>query len=164
MSTSFTDPPIEIADDQAVASATPVGHPHRTSPGRTLGPGEGHDLLQGGIITMKARAHDTDGQFALTEWYGPRDMVAPGTATQPMPRPSTSSSGELDIGVGDTAYHTTPGSYIYVPKDTVHDWRVTSATCRFLVFIISWRLRALLRAARRVGTVADLSIYRAIRN
>jgi quercetin dioxygenase-like cupin family protein len=137
MSTSFTDPPVEIADDEPVSRAHSGGTPAPHSPGYALGPGEGPSIwFQGGIVTMKARAHDSDCQFGLTEWYGPRDMVAPGHSHATDAEAFYILEGELDIGVGDTAYHATPGTYIYVPKETVHDWRVTSATCRFLVFII----------------------------
>jgi oxalate decarboxylase/phosphoglucose isomerase-like protein (cupin superfamily) len=63
-------------------------------------------------------------------------MVAPGHVHDRDAEGFYILEGTLDIGVGDTAYHAVPGSYIYVPPRTVHDWRVTSATCKFLVFIV----------------------------
>jgi quercetin dioxygenase-like cupin family protein len=130
-------PPLEIADDQPVASEHAGGTPEGIAPGYHLGSGEGPAIwFQGGIITMKARQHDTDGQFGLTEWYGPRGMVAPGHVHEHEAEGFYIVDGNLDIGVGDAVYHATPGDYIYVPKQTVHDWIVTSASCKFLVFII----------------------------
>jgi quercetin dioxygenase-like cupin family protein len=132
-----THPPTEIADDEPVATAHGGGTPDGIAPGYALGPGGGPAIwFQGGIITMKARARDTDGAYALTEWYGPRDMVAPGHVHERDVECFYVLEGTLDIGVGDAVHHATPGTFIHVPKQTVHDWRVTSAWCRFLVFIL----------------------------
>jgi quercetin dioxygenase-like cupin family protein len=137
MARSFTDPPSEIPDDAPVSNEHAGGTPEGVAPGYALGPGEGPAIwFQGGIITMKARALDTDAGFAVTEWFGPRDMVAPGHLHDRDAEGFYILEGTLDIGVGDTIYHAVPGSYIYVPPSTVHDWRVTSATCKFLVFIV----------------------------
>jgi quercetin dioxygenase-like cupin family protein len=138
MTNSFEKtPPLEIVDDAPVASEHAGGTPEGIAPGYHLGSGEGPAIwFQGGIITMKARQHDTDGQFGLTEWHGPRGMVAPGHIHEHEAEGFYIVEGNLDIGVGDAVYHATPGDYIYVPKQTVHDWIVTSASCKFLVFII----------------------------
>ncbi len=129
--------PVEIADTEPVAGEHAGGTPEGISPGYALATGEGPAIwFQGGIITMKARRQDTDGQFALTEWYGPRGMLAPGHSHEHEAEGFYIVEGTLDIGVGDTVYHATQGTYIYVPKQTVHDWVVTSAICKFLVFII----------------------------
>lgn len=137
MSLSFTDPPVEIPDEEPVTSKHSGGTPAPHSPGYHLAPGEGPAIwFQGGLITMKARAKDTDGQYAVTEWYGPRGMVAPGHRHRSDAEGFFILEGTLDIGVGDRTYQATPGSFIHVPKDTVHDWRVTSASCRFLVIIL----------------------------
>lgn len=138
MSYSFTaGGRIEIGEDEPVCTEHAGATPDGISPGYALGPGEGPAIwFQGGIITMKARQQETDRQFALTEWYGPRGMVAPGHSHEHEAEAFYILEGTLDIGVGDTVYHATPGTYIYVPKRTVHDWVVTSATCKFLVFII----------------------------
>ncbi len=137
MARSFTNPPSEIPDDAPVTNDHAGGTPEGIAPGYALGPGEGPAIwFQGGIITMKARSLDTDGGFAVTEWFGPRDMVAPGHVHDRDAEGFYILEGTLDIGVGDTVYHAVPGSYIYVPPKTVHDWRVTSATCKFLVFIV----------------------------
>jgi hypothetical protein len=67
---SFTNPPVEIGDDQPVATQHSGGTPGDVAPGYALGPGEGPAIwFQGGIITMKARKLDTDGGFAVTEWF-----------------------------------------------------------------------------------------------
>lgn len=138
MTNSFsTTPAIEIADTDPVATEHAGGTPEGIAPGYRLGSGEGPAVwFQGGIITMKARRHDSDGQFGLTEWYGPRGMVAPGHVHEHEAEGFYILEGTLDIGVGDTVYQAAPGDYIYVPKQTVHDWVVTSASCKFLVFII----------------------------
>jgi quercetin dioxygenase-like cupin family protein len=138
VSNSFTaGGPAEIGDLEPVSSEHAGGTPQGIAPGYALGTGEGPAIwFQGGIITMKARKHDTDGQFALTEWYGPRGMVAPGHVHEHEAEGFYIVEGTLDIGVGDTVYRATQGHYIYVPKQTVHDWVVTSAFCRFLVFIL----------------------------
>ncbi|HEY1597907.1 MAG TPA: quercetin 2,3-dioxygenase [Thermoleophilaceae bacterium] len=137
MALSFTNPRAEIGDDQPVATVHSGGTPDGVAPGYALGPGEGPAIwFQGGIITMKARALDTDGGFAVTEWFGPRDMVAPGHVHDRDAEGFYILEGTLDIGVGDSVHQAVPGSYIYVPPKTVHDWRVTSAACKFLVFIV----------------------------
>jgi quercetin dioxygenase-like cupin family protein len=132
-----TQPPTEIADGAPVATSHAAGTPEGIAPGYALAPGGGPSIwFQGVTITMKARALDTDGEYALTEWSGPRDAVAPGHLHERDAEGFYILEGTIDIGVGDTIYHATPGTFIHVPKATVHDWRVTSAWCRFLVFII----------------------------
>lgn len=138
MAKSFdTNPPTEIADDEPVATEHGGGTPAGIAPGYGLGPGGGPAIwFQGGVITMKARARDTDGAYALTEWYGPRDMVAPGHIHDRDAEGFYVLEGTIDIGVGDAVHHATPGTFVHVPPQTVHDWRVTSAWCRFLVIIL----------------------------
>lgn len=138
MSSSFlSTTPVEIGDTEPVATEHAGATPAGIAPGYALSSGAGPAIwFQGGIITMKARRLDTDGQFGLTEWYGPRGMVAPGHIHEHEAEGFYILEGTLDIGVGDTVYHATPGAYIYVPKQTVHDWVVRSAVCKFLVLII----------------------------
>jgi quercetin dioxygenase-like cupin family protein len=128
--------PAEIPDDAPVTAEHAGGTPQGISPGYALGPGEGPATwFQGGILTMKARATDTDGQFGLVEFYQARGSVAPGHIHHNEAEGFIILEGTLRIGVGDTVYDATPGMYVYVPKQTVHDWIVTSAYCRFLVII-----------------------------
>jgi quercetin dioxygenase-like cupin family protein len=138
MGKSFTAAgPVEIGDDQPVAVEHGGGTPEGLAPGYRLGYGEGPAIwFQGGIVTMKARRRDTDGLFGLTEWHGPRGMVAPGHLHEHEAEGFYIVEGNLDIGVGDAVHHASPGDYVYVPKQTVHDWVVTSESCRFLVFIV----------------------------
>jgi quercetin dioxygenase-like cupin family protein len=132
-----SNPPVEVADGDRVTADHAGCTPEGIAPGYALGLGEGPaSWFQGGIITMKARAADTDGQFSLVEFSAPRDSVAPGHIHHDEAEAFYVLEGTLVMGVGDTVYEGTPGTYIYVPKQTMHDWRVTTAFCRFLVFIV----------------------------
>ncbi|MEU2775742.1 quercetin 2,3-dioxygenase [Streptomyces sp. NPDC007162] len=138
MAKSFdTQPPTEIADDQPVAAQHAGGTPDGIAPGYALEPGGGPAIWIGGsLMTMKARARDTDGGYSLMETFGPRDLAAPGHVHENESEAFYILDGTIDLGVGDTVYHAQPGSFVHVPKQTVHDWRITSATCRFLVFVL----------------------------
>jgi quercetin dioxygenase-like cupin family protein len=132
----IANPPVPVADDDPVTDQHAGGTPADIAPGYALDLGEGPATwFQGGILTMKARHRDTDGQFGLVEFYQPRGSVAPGHIHHNEAEGFYVLEGTLRIGVGDTVYERGPGSYIYVPKQTVHDWVVLTAYCRFLVFI-----------------------------
>ncbi|MDF3313168.1 cupin domain-containing protein [Rhodococcus sp. T2V] len=129
-------PPTRIGFDDPVATSRAGGTPSEYAPGYTLGPGEGPATwFRRSLITMKARKRDTDGQFALAEWYAPRGLCAPGHSHPNEAEFFTILDGELDVTCGDTVYHATPGSYVYIPKATVHDIVVTTAKARFTVLI-----------------------------
>ena len=133
-----TNGPVEIADDEFVTSDHAGGTPEGIAPGYHLPLGEGPAIwFQGGIITMKARAKDTDGMYGVTEWYGPRGMVAPGHIHEHEAEGFYILEGTLRMGIGDQVYRATPGDFLHVPPKTVHDWVVESTTCKFLVWIIA---------------------------
>jgi quercetin dioxygenase-like cupin family protein len=138
MAKSFVNPsPVEIGDDDPVATEHAGGTPDGIAPGYLLKQGEGPAIwFMGGLITMKARKRDTDGQFALTEWYGPRGFLAPGHLHHNDAEAFYVLEGTLDVGIGDAIHHATPGDFFYVPKMTVHDWVVTSSQAKFLVLIL----------------------------
>jgi quercetin dioxygenase-like cupin family protein len=129
-------PPTPIPDDAPVTAGHAGATPSPISPGYALGQGEGPATwFQGGLLTMKARRADTDGQFSLVEFLQPRGSLAPGHVHHDESEGFFILEGMLRIGVGDTVYEASPGDYVYVPKQTVHDWIVTTAHCRFLVII-----------------------------
>jgi quercetin dioxygenase-like cupin family protein len=127
-------PPTKIGFDEPVATALANGTPPEYAPGYALQPGEGPAVwFRNSLVTMKARARDTDGHFSLMEWYAPRGMCAPGHLHPNESEFFNILEGEVDITCGDTVYHGTPGSYIYIPRSTVHDIQVTTASARFTV-------------------------------
>jgi quercetin dioxygenase-like cupin family protein len=137
MGTSFSNPPRELADNEPVAAEHAGGTPAGIAPGYRLGPGEGPAVwFQGGLVTMKARTHDTSGQLGLVELHGPLGSVAPGHVHDKEGEGFWLLEGRLDISVGDTVFQMTPGTFVWVPPRTVHEWRITSAVARFIVMVV----------------------------
>lgn len=138
MATSFGASPRDISDDEPVASENAGGSPEGVAPGYMLREGEGPAFwFGGGLLTMKARTRDTDGQFGLIEFAGPRGMSAPGHQHPRETEAFWVIEGELSVGIGETKYeHVGPGAFFYVPVNTVHEWIITSTTARFLCLIL----------------------------
>lgn len=138
MATSFGSKPTEIADDEPVWQTQAGGTPEGIAPGYLLRHGEGPAFwFGGGLLTMKARTRDTDGQFGLIEFAGPRGMSAPGHKHPRETEAFWMIEGELSVGIGETVYeHVSAGDFFYVPVDTVHEWIITSTTARFLCWIL----------------------------
>ncbi|MGD9734295.1 MAG: quercetin 2,3-dioxygenase [Solirubrobacterales bacterium] len=138
MAKSFANPAVEIGDDEPVSPTNAGGSPDGVAPAYLLNDGEGPSLwFMGGLLTAKARARDTDGQFGLLEFAGPRGMAAPGHEHPKESEAFYVLEGTLDLGIGETVYRDVgPGAFFYVPPSTVHEWEVTSTTAKFLCLIL----------------------------
>lgn len=109
-------------------STTPTPH--------ALGPEEGEALWFGGaLLTVKATAEQTDGEFFLIE-----ELVAKGAAVPLHVHPEDDETfyvleGELTFYLGDGRTAQAPaGSFLHIPKGYFpHAFRVDSETARFLV-------------------------------
>ena len=70
--------------------------------------------------------------FEMFEWQGPENSGPP-----PHAHPWTESyfviDGEADVVIGDKTLRATPGCFLSVPPGTVHNYRVTSPSAKFLV-------------------------------
>lgn len=102
----------------------------------TLGPGEGPSVrVPGHPYQLKARSEDTGGAYALVEatvtGEGPPQHIhgAEEEAFYVL-------EGEVDIQVGDETVHGTKGSFVLIPRGTVHTfWNVGHSPAKLLVII-----------------------------
>jgi quercetin dioxygenase-like cupin family protein len=135
VSISFTVPPVEIDDDGPVSTRRAVGSPEGIAPGYVLDPGTGPTRwFMEALFTMKARGPDTDHQFSLVEQYVPRGFAAPAHRHVGTTEGFYVLDGQMDFAVGDTVFtDITAGGFVYVSRDTRHEFRVTSATAKFLL-------------------------------
>ncbi len=103
----------------------------------TLGPGEGR-LFQvpGHPITYKATAEDTGGAYSLLE-----AVVAGNGPTQHIHKSEEEAfyilEGEVNIKVGEQTIRGTVGSFVLVPRGTVHTFWNAGATPAKLLIIFS---------------------------
>ncbi len=121
-----------------------------------LGPGEGESLWWGGaLLTVKATAEQTGGEFFLVE-----ELVPRGTAPPLHVHPHDDEyiyvlEGELTFHLGDgraVPSRTVPapaGTFLHVPKGYFpHAFRVNSETARFL-FLSTPRQEQFYRASSK---------------
>lgn len=135
MTLSFTVPPTEIGDGDPVSALRAGGSPDGVAPGYCLEEGTGPALwFMEALFTMKARGLDTDHQFSLVEQYTPRGFAAPAHRHVGTSESFYVIDGTMDFAVGDTVFTgITGGGFIYVPRDTRHEFRVVSSTAKFLL-------------------------------
>lgn len=101
-----------------------------------LGPGEGRtDRLPGQSYTYKAAGEDTAGAYALIEatltGEGPPQHIhhAEEEAIYVV-------DGQVNVQVGDQTKHITQGSFVLVPRGTVHTfWNAGSTHAKLLVIV-----------------------------
>ncbi|HKA97475.1 MAG TPA: cupin domain-containing protein [Streptosporangiaceae bacterium] len=97
--------------------------------GFVLGPGEGraHDF-HGASVVIKASGEDTLGQLGVMEFTYP-----PGLSVHPHVHDGEDEmfyllDGELTGYCDDDRWTATAGSFVFVPRDRVHGFTVTSDT------------------------------------
>jgi quercetin dioxygenase-like cupin family protein len=90
--------------------------------------------------------------YEMFEWQGPENSGPP-----PHAHPWTESyfvvDGEADVVIGDQTLRATPGCFMSVPPGTVHNYRVTSPSAKFLVVTSPSGLKAFVED---LHDVADL--------
>ena len=104
----------------------------------TLRPGEGKSYwLLGDLYTFKATGDDTGGAFAMVE-----AQVQPQNGPPPHIHRREDETfyvleGEFSFLHGDAAFSAGPGSFIYIPKGTLHTYKNVSGAIGRLVFLFS---------------------------
>jgi mannose-6-phosphate isomerase-like protein (cupin superfamily) len=95
--------------------------------GFVLGPGEGprHDFHGAGVV-IKASGADTLGQLGVMEFAYP-----PGLSARPHVHAGEDEmfyvlEGELSGFCGENRWTATPGTFVFVPRDGLHGFTVTS--------------------------------------
>jgi len=103
---------------------------------RVVGPGEGRTIQgpAGGPLTFKVRAEDTDGSLTVFE-----NVIAPGDGPPAHFHEAQDESwyvleGELRFKLGDAMRSAPVGSFVFVPRGTVHCFQnVGDGPARILV-------------------------------
>jgi mannose-6-phosphate isomerase-like protein (cupin superfamily) len=102
--------------------------------GVTLGPGEGQTIqVPGHPITYKARKEDTGGAYALLE-----AIVAGDGPPQHIHQAEEEAfyilEGEVNVQIGERTIQGTAGSFILIPRGTLHTfWNAGSTPAKLLV-------------------------------
>jgi mannose-6-phosphate isomerase-like protein (cupin superfamily) len=122
--------------------------------GYAVEPGDGERIwIVGDTMTLKATADSTGGSLALLE-----NLTAPGGG--PPPHVHTREDefffvidGSFEIRIGDEVHALGPGSFAYVPRGTVHNFRNTADTpSRILVGFTPGGMEGFFRESGRPAT------------
>ncbi len=89
----------------------------------------------GGLLTWKAVARDTDGQFGLVEQLGGHGFSAPVHFHDREAEGFYVLEGEVAFVLDDERVQAPAGSFVYVPPKVKHAFVVDSPQARFLTFI-----------------------------
>lgn len=102
-----------------------------------LKPGEGEGCwLLGSFMRFVATAESTSGRFALID-----EVAGPGRASPPHIHHTEDElfailEGEVTFTCSEETHIAGPGSFVFLPRDVVHNFRVTSDTpARMLLWI-----------------------------
>jgi mannose-6-phosphate isomerase-like protein (cupin superfamily) len=101
-------------------------------------PGEGESVwLLGDLYTFKAVSEDTDGAFALWETVSPPEGGPPPHLHHREDETFYVIEGEMEFLVGDDTVGAGAGSFVHIPKGTMHTFKnVGVAPARFVVTVI----------------------------
>lgn len=98
-----------------------------------LQPGEGRGIDLGGfLMTVKATAESTDGQFTLLEAAEPANFGPPIHIHRDAAEAFYVLEGEYIIFIDDTEIRCPAGSFVYIPAGAVHGFRVGPVASRKL--------------------------------
>lgn len=105
--------------------------------GVVLGPGEGKTIeMPGSPMTYKAVKEDTRGAYSLIE-----AVVIGGGPPQHIHQAEEEAfyvlEGEINVNLGERTIHGTAGSFVLIPKGTVHTFWNAGSTPAKLLGIIS---------------------------
>jgi quercetin dioxygenase-like cupin family protein len=101
-----------------------------------LGPGEGEALwFLGELVTVKASSASTAGRVAVSEHRAPRGSGSPLHVHRNGVEWFYVTEGEQTIWVGRQVIAATAGSFVYVPRDIPHTFKVDSEQARFLLVV-----------------------------
>jgi quercetin dioxygenase-like cupin family protein len=117
--------------------------------GFVLGPQEGPAYgFNGATVVIKASAAHTSGQLGVMESDYPSGLVVSPHVHVGEDEMFYLLAGELTGFCGDDGWVATPGSFVFVPRDSCHGFAVTSvAPARVLVITGPCRLAGEIAAA-----------------
>jgi mannose-6-phosphate isomerase-like protein (cupin superfamily) len=101
--------------------------------GYVLQPGEGRPIDLGGFsMTVKATGDETDGMFTLLEADEPPDFGPPLHIHHGIAEAFYVLEGEYIIFLNDKEFRCPAGSFIFIPAETPHGFRVGKMSSRKL--------------------------------
>ena len=101
--------------------------------GYVLQPGEGRQIDLGGFsMSVKATEDQTDGMFALLEAAEPPNFGPPLHIHHGIAEAFYVLEGEYRIFLGDNEFRCPTGSFIFIPPETPHGFRVGDVASRKL--------------------------------
>ena len=104
--------------------------------GFVLGPQEGPAYgFHGALVVIKASAAHTDGQVGVMESLYPSGLVVSPHVHAGEDEMLYLLAGELTGFCGDDGWIATPGSFVFVPRDSCHGFAVTSAAAARVLVI-----------------------------
>jgi mannose-6-phosphate isomerase-like protein (cupin superfamily) len=115
----------------------------REAHGYALGPDDGEmTWFLGGLLTWKASAAETAGQYDLVHQVGAQGFMAPLHTHERESEGFYVLEGEVSFVVGDRTLTVTAGSFAFVPPKVRHAFRVVSPEAKFLAIVAPAGLRA----------------------
>ena len=88
-----------------------------------LGPGEGRVYAMGPLSAVfKADGEESDGRYAISEWWMEPHTKGPGTHQHPDDDVFYVLAGTMSVMVGDEWHEAPAGSFVLVPGDTPHNF------------------------------------------
>lgn len=101
-------------------------------------PGEGESVwLLGDLYTFKVVSEDTGGAFALWETMSPPESGPPPHLHRREDETFYILDGELEFLVGNDTVRGGPGTFLRIPKGTMHTFKNAGTTpARFLVAVV----------------------------
>ena len=107
--------------------------PEDTSGAFILGPGEGRDIDLGNFaMSVKADGHVTDGAFSLLEAAEPPDFGPPMHIHHGIAEAFYVLEGVYDIFIEERQFRCPAGSFVYIPPEIRHGFRVGNVPSRKL--------------------------------
>jgi quercetin dioxygenase-like cupin family protein len=100
------------------------------------GPGEGEAVwFDGGLLTIKASAQQTDGAFALFEYFGPQGKASPLHRHPDADETFMVLDGSVLVHIDGHEHRGEAGSTIVFRRDVPHAYAITSPTSRIMMML-----------------------------
>jgi len=129
----------------------------RSTGGYALERSEGNAMwLLNGLLTWKAGGDETGGEWELVEQLCPRGFAPPIHTHSKEAEAFYVLDGELTFVLGDERVPVSPGSFVYVPRETKHSFVVESPVARFLSFAIPANLGGFIKEVGEPAQVRSL--------
>ncbi|MGH9182655.1 MAG: quercetin 2,3-dioxygenase [Acidimicrobiales bacterium] len=120
----------------------------------TLGRDQGELVwMFDGLDTIKADADQTGGGFTVVEFHDFEGSTVPLHVNDRWDRGFYILDGQYTFVIGDDARAASPGTWIFVPRETPHAWRCDSPEGRLLNLTVPGGLESFYRQAGE--SVAD---------